>query len=200
MKDLLTLKNSANIIPITKKLKQNTPSVISAFNSMLDKLPFPMAVSKGELISYHTYILNLLDAKIEDSVFLVGQENLINAAVLAKMGAKVTFLADDKYAILSALEHIKDESTQNIEVISKQQLQLIATMAPFARILVAPEASNLPVELYALLAIGGQMVVCTTENDTATFLQILRNDTNDFDVKKKNGLEDRTASYEVFDL
>ncbi len=199
MKDLIAHKSTANIIPITRKIENEQLSIIGAVNRVVKYFEFDSLDQKRELLAKVIYTLNLMDIKKDDIVFELGTNKGLKAAVMAEMGARILTVSADKFNSLKQINSITLDSKDRIQILSIDQIQHITKLAPFDKILVSPGVSNIPADLYGLIALNGKLVISDNE-DQPCFLQITRTADDKFDVKRKSGLNNKTASYEVFDL
>lgn len=200
MKDLISHKSRTNIIPITRKVEGKSESIIAAVNKVAQFFHFDGTDQKRERLAKVIYTLNLLDIKQDDLVFELDTTDGLNAAILAEMGARVLTVSADKFTSLKAINAISTATKDRIQIITVGEIAKVSRLAPFDKILVGPSVSNIPMDLYGVLALNGKLVVTEKNNSAPVLLQITRTTSDTFDVKKKFGLQDKSASYEVFDL
>jgi len=200
MQDLVNYKSKANIIPITRVSQKDVSPVLQAVNKVIAHFSFKSVESKKKSLSQLIYRLELLDVNKGDVIFELGTGSGLQTAALAELGAQVITVGTDTTQVKEMIELLDAKCKNRIEVYAQNEISKAGSKAPFDRIIVAPEVSNIPVEFYGLLSVNGQMVITSDLSDNPGIVHVTRTSDDTFDVKKKSGLIDKSASYEIMDL
>jgi protein-L-isoaspartate O-methyltransferase len=200
MQDLVNYKSKANIIPIDRPTKNDGSHLTAAVNNTMQHFTFSSEEKKKSVLGQLLYRLNLLNVKTNDLILELGTGTGLQAAVLAELGAQVITVSDNKTTVQANLRTLSTETKNRIQVFNKSEIATAGSNAPFDKIVVSPEVSNLPMELYGLLSVGGDMVLTSDSTENPALMHVVRTSDDKFDVKKKTGLIDKSTSYEVIDL
>lgn len=200
MQDLISIKSKADIIPINRTHKKSTSDIIQALNKVSPYFPMENTEKKKKYLSQMIYRIDLLKVKKGDIVLELGALDAFQSSVISEMGAQVVTVCSNKAEFLENLDAIPRIAKNQVQVFSQDQIVKAGSLAPFDKMIIAPEVSNIPVEFYGLLSINGDMVITSDPTDNPTILHVKRTGETSFDTKKKTGLVDRSASYDVFDL
>lgn len=200
MQDLISIKAKTDFIPTNRTLKKKTSDIIQAINKVSAYFTMADVEKKKKLLSQTIYRIDLLNVKKGDLVLVLGATDALQSAILSEMGAQVVTVSTNQAAISQRLEMIPRIAKNKIQVFAKDQIVQAGSLAPFDKMIIAPEVSNIPAEFYALLSINGDMVITSDHSDNPTILHIKRTGQTSFDTKKKTRLADRSASYDVFDI
>lgn len=200
MQELISFKTQADITPINRTHKKSGSDIIQALNKVSAYFPMENEEKKKKYLSQMIYRIDLLKIKKGDIVFELGATDAFQAAVISEMGAQVVVVSSYRSALMERLATIPRIAKNQIQVFAQDQIVKAGSLAPFDKMIIAPEVSNIPVEFYGLLSINGDMVITSDHTDNPTILHVKRTGETSFDTKKKTGLVNRSASYDVFDL
>lgn len=200
MQDLISHKSKANIIPINRTQNNGVADIIQAINKTSSHFSLGKNVDRKKYLSKMIYRLELLNVQQDDLILVLGAQNGHESAVLASMGAKVITVSTEKFEILKSINKIPDNSKNRIQIFSDEEIVQAGSLAPFDKIIIAPQVKNIPAEFFGLLSINGDMVISSDETANPTILHVKRKSAEHFDTKKKTGLVDRSVSYDVFDI
>lgn len=135
----------------------------------------PLPIGYGATIS-QPYIVGLMTALIEpkpgDRVLEVGAGSGYQAAILARIGCRVT--AVERIPELSALAktNLKQADVEGVSIITGDGTALPESEGPFDAIITTAAAPDVPPSLTALLADGGRMVLPVGDMDTQVLTRI----------------------------
>ncbi|WP_319560666.1 protein-L-isoaspartate(D-aspartate) O-methyltransferase [Marispirochaeta sp.] len=122
----------------------------------------PLPIGYGQTIS-QPYIValmtDLLELKASDRVLEIGTGSAYQAAVLAKLAARVYTLEIIPELAKSAGQRLADLGYDTVTVLQKDGYYGLAGEAPFDAILVTAAATHLPPPLVEQLKPGGRMVI-----------------------------------------
>ena len=126
------------------------------------------------------YMTSLLHIQPNDKILEIGTGSGYQAAVLAKLGAKV-YSIEREFDLHRQATKTLQEMGLNVQTRYGDGTIGWSEHAPYQGIIVTAGAADIPRTLLMQLAIGGKMVIPSGDRKTQTLYLITRQSENDFD-------------------
>lgn len=134
-------------------------------------------ISQPYTVAYMTSLLNI---QPNDKILEIGTGSGYQAAVLAKLGAKV-YSIEREFDLHRQATKTLQEMGLNVQTRYGDGTIGWSEHAPYQGIIVTAGAPDIPRTLLMQLAIGGKMVIPSGDRKTQTLYLITRQSENDFD-------------------
>lgn len=135
--------------------------------------PFPIGsgqtISQPYTVAFQT---ELLDVKSGDRVLEIGTGSGYQAAILARLGAKVFTIERQKKLYLKTKSFLPNIGYRQIKCFYGDGYKGLPAFAPYNKIIITAAAPEIPQALTDQLATGGYLVIPLGEGDVQTMLRI----------------------------
>jgi protein-L-isoaspartate(D-aspartate) O-methyltransferase len=142
-----------------------------------------MPIDEGQTISQPftvAYQSQILSVEKRMKVLEIGTGSGYQAAVLAKMGARVYTVERHEKLYLKAQKMLDILKIQNVRCYFNDGNRGLGEFAPFDRILVTCGANEVPQLLLSQLSVGGMMVIPIGESDSQIMTRITKTSEHNF--------------------
>ena len=142
-----------------------------------------MPIDEGQTISQPftvAYQSQILSVEKRMKVLEIGTGSGYQAAVLAKMGARVYTVERHEKLYLKAQKMLNILKIQNVRCYFNDGNRGLGEFAPFDRILVTCGANEVPQLLLSQLSVGGMMVIPIGESDSQIMTRITKTSEHNF--------------------
>ena len=140
-------------------------------------------ISQPFTVAFQT---QLLQVKKTDKILEVGTGSGYQAAVLAKMGARIYTIERQKELYQKAVSFLPELGIR-IACFHGDGYNGLPAFAPFDKILVTAGAPFVPTELKSQLVIGGRLVIPVGDQNRQEMLVVIRTGENEFKTEKHGG-------------